>query len=107
MNVLIDNEQCPVCKQRTKGNFHDCFTYDYERAELYCDRCGTVLIDSQIPTLQYLEEYHRIKDKPKPRPKPNDFQMAFEEWRETVRQRKEMEKQKAKERRQRKKELKT
>lgn len=65
MNIILNGFVCPNCfnKIHTDKNevLKDAFTYDNSRQELYCNKCGLVVRDPSIPTLNNLE-YLSIRD---------------------------------------------
>ena len=55
LDILINNNQCPVCDNKVDGAFSEHFTYDFHRAELVCNRCGTVVKNHELPSISDLE----------------------------------------------------
>ena len=64
MNIILDGFICPNCFNKIDINegevISDCFTYDYGRQELYCNKCGLVLRDPTIPTMDTLDYLSKV-----------------------------------------------
>lgn len=66
MNILLDGFVCPNCfntYDRNKGEeLNHAFTFDRYKGETYCNKCGLVVRDASIPTLEVLR-YLSIRDR--------------------------------------------
>lgn len=56
MNLLQGQIQCLECKSKK-------LIKDYERQEVYCSKCGLILVDNSISTLQQRKIQADHKDK--------------------------------------------
>ena len=56
MNLLQGKIQCIQCKNRK-------LVKDFQRQEVYCSKCGLILVDTTIPTLKQME--NMATEKPK------------------------------------------
>lgn len=109
MNILINNRKCPNCNNTfKKGVFSDYFTWDSHHDLLYCNQCGLVVINNEIPDIEYLEYCIKLDEKPKPKKKDkpknhNPFVTALNSFLDGIEKEKELKRMRAKERRQKKK----
>ena len=55
MNLLQGQIQCVECKSKK-------LIKDYQRQEVYCSKCGLVLVSNEIPTLKDLTIKEQIKE---------------------------------------------
>lgn len=56
MNLLQGKIQCIECKSKK-------VIKDYERQEVYCSKCGLILVDNSISTLQQKINQSKQKEK--------------------------------------------
>lgn len=65
MNIVLDGFVCPNCFNTvdySKGEImSDAFSFDFRRHELYCNKCGLVVKDQSITTLEILD-YLVVRD---------------------------------------------
>ena len=56
LNILIDNNKCPNCDNEIgNGALADYFTLDKHHDEMYCNKCGLVVRNNELPTIADLE----------------------------------------------------
>ena len=59
MNLLQGKIQCVECKSKK-------LIKDFERQEIYCSKCGLVLVNNDIPILSQAKTiYNKYHEKPK------------------------------------------
>ena len=100
MDYFIEDDKCPYCNNKvTNAPVSDFFTYDSFHAELYCNKCGLIVKDNQLPTMEYLDYLAKHTDDSKKK----NFVNALNSFLDGIEHRKAIQRQKAKERRRKKK----
>ncbi len=110
MDYFIEDDKCPYCNNKvTNAPVSDFFTYDSFHAELYCNKCGLIVKDNQLPTMEYLDYLAKHTDDSKKKKrktkqkKENHFVNALNSFLDGIEHKKAIQRQKAKERRRKKK----